>query len=149
MSVAPAIASTETSTKTSALDGTTVDEAMHTGVMTCAPETTLVDVARAMSQHRVHCLVVEGVTNDIHGERLSWMVLSDLDLVRAVHSDLRGLTAVAMARTEPLSIESSATLRQAARMMDEHRLSHLIATEGERPVGVVSTLDVAACAARG
>jgi CBS domain-containing protein len=146
MSVAPSTAPPET---TAALDGMTVSEVMHAGVMTCAPETSLADVARAMSEHRVHCLVVDGITHDIHGERLSWKVLSDLDLVRAVHSGLTGLTAVAMARTEPLSIETSATLRQAARMMDEHHVTHLIATEGERPAGVVSTIDVATCAARG
>jgi CBS domain-containing protein len=144
------VSSTITSADTGApLDATTVADAMHAGVMTCAPQSGLSDVARAMSEHNVHCLVVEGITSGVNGERLSWVVLSDLDLISAVNSGVRGLTAGKVAQTEPLSIESSATLRQAARMMDEHHVTHLIATQGERPAGVVSTLDVAACAARG
>jgi CBS domain-containing protein len=58
------------------------------------------------------------------------------------------LTAADLATTEPLTIEPSAPLAEAALLMDEHGVAHLIVSDGAGPVGVVSTLDIAAALTR-
>ena len=63
----------------------TVSDAMHPGVVSCRPETTLAEVAGLMAEHAVHCVVVDGIMRDAAGgDRLVWAVASDLDVARAV-----------------------------------------------------------------
>ena len=38
----------------------TVADAMHPGILSCDPDATLTEVARMMSTHHVHCIVVRG-----------------------------------------------------------------------------------------
>jgi len=40
-------------------------------------------------------------------------------------------------------------LAEAVRMMDEHNVTHLVVVDRERPVGIISTLDIAGAAAWG
>ena len=54
----------------------TVGEVMRLGVVTCAPDTALSEVAHLMSTHRIHCVVVGGLGEDIHGTRLVWGVVT-------------------------------------------------------------------------
>lgn len=128
----------------------TVAEAMHPGVMICAPDEPLIEVARAFAAHRVHAVLVEGVSGagEGHGERLVWRVLSDRDLCAAA---LAGVdrTAADVANTEALTIEREAPIVEAARLLTEHAVSHLIVVSDGRPVGVLSTLDIAAAIAWG
>jgi CBS domain-containing protein len=132
-----------------AFERATVADVMHTGVMSCQPEAPAVAVARTMARHRIHAVVVDGLRADpIHGESLVWGLVSDLDLARAAHSGIEGLTAGDLAATEPLSIEPSTSLTEAARLMDEHGIAHLIVAEGAWPIGVISTLDIADALAR-
>lgn len=126
------------------LDRTRVAEAMHPGVMSCGPETPLIDVARTMATHRIHCLAVP-VTTGLGGiER--WAVVSDLDLVAAAAAgEIGQRTAGDVAATEALTVSDSETLERAAQMMAEHQAAHLVvlSTAGGHPVGILSTLDVA------
>ena len=85
----------------------------------------------------------------VRGERLVWGVVSDLDLVRAALVGDEGRTAGDLTVTEPVAVEPSASLSVAARLMDEHRTTHLVVVDRERPVGVISSLDVAGVAAWG
>ena len=39
----------------------TVGEVMRLGVVTCAPDTPLSEVARLMGAYRIHCVVVSGL----------------------------------------------------------------------------------------
>ena len=55
-----------------------VHDAMRVGVITCRPETKLVDVARMMVGYDVHSVVVSEV-----GERDPWGIVTSLDLARA------------------------------------------------------------------
>jgi len=109
----------------------------------CAPSTPLSEVAALMSQHRVHCVLVDGVSADERGERLVWGVVSDLDLIRATVADDGALTARAIATTEALTVDSDDDLGAVGAALGEHACSHAVVVEGERPVGVVSTLDPA------
>ena len=52
-------------------------------------------------------------------------------------------TAGELARTEIVTVAPSERIDEVARLMAEHESSHLVVAEDGRPVGVVSTLDVA------
>ena len=128
----------------------TVADAMRPGVMSCQPDAPALTVARMMATHHIHAVVVEGVELDaVHGEQLVWGVVSDLDLARAAHAGAESVTAADLAATEPITIEPSASLVEAARIMDEHATAHLIVVDRQRPVGIISTLDLAGALAWG
>jgi CBS domain-containing protein len=127
------------------LDEISVEETMHRGVLTCPLWTPLRDVARMMATYRVHSIVALGEGDDEDGEPLLWGVVSDLDLLSAAE-DVEGRTAGGTAATELLTVAPDETLARAAELMRDHRVSHLVVVEPEtdRPVGILSTLDVAA-----
>jgi CBS domain-containing protein len=124
----------------------TVGEAMHPGVVTCPLETPLRDVARLMALYRIHAVVAFGEDgDDVDGAGL-WGVVSDLDLVcAAVPGRLEDLTARGTAVTPAVTIARDDTLQHAAQLMSEHEVTHLIVVDSgrTRPVGVLSTLDLA------
>jgi CBS domain-containing protein len=128
------------------LEHATVADAMHPGVMTCDPDAPLTDVARMMASHHVHCIAVLG--DD--GESLAWGIISDLDLIRA-GIDFSGQVAATMAMQPVLTVELSTSLIAAAREMLSHGSSHALVVDPRehRPVGVLSTLDIAGVLAWG
>jgi CBS domain-containing protein len=126
-----------------------VASAMHHGVITCHPGSTLRDVARTMANAGVHAVVVAGDGVDEPGG-LSGIV-SDVDLIAAAArgAALAG-SAVGAAHTEVVTVLARDTLLHATHLMEQHGVTHLVvvAEEGGRPVGVLSTLDVARSLAR-
>lgn len=119
-----------------------VHDVMHEGVITCGREESLTVVAQLMADHRVHSIVVTDEPSDAPS---LWGVVSDLDLVAAASvRDLDEQVAGAAAATPALMIAPDDTLQRAAQLMVENALAHLVVVAGERPVGVISTLDVAA-----
>jgi CBS domain-containing protein len=128
-----------------------VADAMHPGVLTCPSETPLRDVARMLVSYAVHCIVVLGSEEEHEdGEERPWAVVSDLDLVAAaLAGGLDEHTAGGVAGSPVVLISGRETLGQAAHMMSEYQTSHLLVVEPDelRPVGIVSTLDVAAALA--
>ena len=116
---------------------------MHAGFVTCAADTPLRDVARMMAEHRIHCVAVP----DIEGtETLAWGIVSDFDIVGAAAAgSVEGRTAADVAASEALAISDDDVLARAVQLMNEHRASHLVVVGAAtgRPVGVLSTLDVA------
>jgi CBS domain-containing protein len=123
-----------------------VIDAMHPGLISCSLDTPLRTVARMMATYRVHAILVTA-----HGEeelpgRGFWGIVSDADLLRAAESgDLDEQESGAIAVTPVLTIASSDELARAAQLMAEHEASHLIVIERRsgRPIGVLSTLDIA------
>jgi CBS domain-containing protein len=116
---------------------------MHPGFVGCALETPLTSVARLMAQHRVHCIVGFGdVTED---DTSVWGVVSDRDVVAALASG-EAVTAGAVAATEVVTVSPDDTLRHAAQLMRDHDVSHVLVVDprSDRPVGILSTLDIAA-----
>jgi len=118
-----------------------VADAMRPGVLSCPTETSLREVARIMAVHRIHCVVV----GDVRAADGEWSVLSDLDLAGAVESATEDTTAGEIAATDPITLPPTATLDDAARLMAEHEVAHIVIVDprSRAPVGVVSTLDVA------
>jgi CBS domain-containing protein len=122
-----------------------VADVMTLGIITCAPETPLETVAELMATHHVHALAVGGIADD----RLVWGVIDSLDLVRALRDPEAHGLAAAISRQPAHAIEPDALLSEAARLMDERDVAHLVVVDGDRPVGVLSTLDIAGAAAWG
>lgn len=124
-----------------------VRDVMHHGVLTCGRDESLSVVARLMAEHRVHSIVV---TDADHVATGLWGVVSDLDLVAAASvRDLDEQSAGVAAATPALMIAPDDTLQRATQLMVENGLTHLVVVAGSRPVGVLSTLDVAGALAEG
>jgi CBS domain-containing protein len=124
-----------------ALDQLTVGDVMRHGTLSCQPETPLRTVARMMSEHRVHSVVVTEL--DGVGETV-WGIVTDADILRAVGGELDELSAGTAAATELLTVSPDEGLEIAARTMAGHELTHLVVVSRGKPVGVLSSLDVAA-----
>lgn len=125
------------------LEHVRVADAMHAGVVTCTRDAPLRDLARMLVEHRIHCVAIPV----IEGTGIStWAIVSDLDLVGAAAAgSLEGRTAGDIAAGEALTISDDDLLDRAAQLLSEHQVSHLVVVGAAtgRPVGVLSTLDVA------
>ena len=123
----------------------TVADVMTPGMIHCAPETPLETVAELMATRRVHAVAVGGIA----ANHLVWGVIDSLDLVRALRDPEHHAFAEAISRQPAVSIEAGADLADAVALMDERSVAHLVVVDRERPVGVISTLDIAGAAAWG
>ena len=130
------------------LENATVSDAMHPGVMTCEPDATVTDVARAMATNHIHCLAVAGGETQ-QGGAPAWGIISDLDLIRAGVESPDG-AASAMA-SPVVTVEPTTPLADAARLMLTHNAPHLLVVDAakHRPIGILSTLDIAGVLAWG
>ncbi len=127
------------------LQRATVADAMHPGILSCEANASLTDVARLMSTHHVHCIAVMGISHDGPGERLVWGIISDLDVMRAGIRTGADHLAGALALEPIITVEPGVPLRQAGELMLSHGTSHVVVIDPEiqRPIGILSTLDVA------
>jgi CBS domain-containing protein len=117
-----------------------VVDVMHHGVIVCEPGDPLSRVAELMSEHGIHSVVVGPEAGAL------WGIVTDLDLVAAASvRELAEQTAGATAVTPIVAVSPEDTLQWAAQLMTEHAVAHLVVVEPAtgRPVGVLSTLDLA------
>ncbi|HEX8975460.1 MAG TPA: CBS domain-containing protein [Solirubrobacteraceae bacterium] len=133
------------------LEHAKVSDAMHPGILSCPADATLTEVARMMVTHHVHCLAVMNIARDESGESLVWGIISDLDLMRAGTRGEGEPRAAALAAQPIISVKPSMPLRDAAELMLSREVTHLIVVEpaSERPIGILSPLDVAGALAWG
>lgn len=110
------------------------------------------DAEELLRRHRITGLPVIDLAGRLVG------VISQTDLlylaVPAVQALIRhrerGIRVGEVMSTPPVTIESTATVRDAARRMNEERLHRLVAVDGHgRPIGVVSAMDFVTLAAEG
>src|SRR4051812_38234978 len=101
---------------TSSFDHATVLDAMHPGIITCSPETSMATVARTMATHHVHSVMVIGIEAE-PSEHLTWGIVSDLDLVRGAAADGVQLTAGQMAASPAVTVDIQEPLTEVARVM--------------------------------
>ena len=125
-------------------DRSTVADAMSPTVVHCTPDTPLRGVARLMETHSIHAVYVfdYGVEDD-EAMRL-WGLVTDLDLV-AAWPVIENRTAGDSAVTPLVTVSCDDALGRAAQLMAETASTHLAVLDpvSRRPVGVLSTLDVA------
>jgi CBS domain-containing protein len=131
---------------TPSFDHARVADAMRPRVLTCDPETLLVNVAQRMASEHVHAIVVMLETVDPDGEtsHRPWAVVTDHDVLRSAAS-IAHRTAGDVATGEVLVARPDERLPDVAERMLEHGTSHAVVVEPRtgRPVGVLSTLDIA------
>ena len=123
-----------------------VRSAMQLGLFNCAADDGLAAVARTMAEQRVHSVVVADVSRRDHaGEHLAWGIVSDMDLMRALEGGADA-TAGEVAATEIVVVSPRDSLAQAVQLMTDHDTAHLVVASPEtgRPVGMISSLDIAA-----
>ena len=133
------------------LEHATVADAMHPGILSCEPEATLSEVAQMMATQHVHCVAVAGSSHEKPPQYSVWGIISDLDLIAAGIRDDTERTASDLAGQPVITVKPSVSLRDASELMLTHRVSHLVVTDAEagRPIGILSTLDVAGVLAWG
>jgi CBS domain-containing protein len=121
----------------------TVADVMTVGVVNCEPQTPLRTVARLMAGYHVHAVFVFGDGDETATDQ--WGLVSDLDLVAAAWAGIDDRTAGDSVVAPLVTVTADDGLERAAQLMAENGVSHLavLDPETERPVGVVSTLDIA------
>jgi CBS domain-containing protein len=117
----------------------TVLNALQLGLIDCAADADVRVVARLMAEHNVHCVIVRGIEPD------DWGIVSDLDLMAAFRPELTGATAGQLAATDSLVVDPADSLEHAAQLMADHQTTHAVVVDPvtRRPIGILSTLDVA------
>jgi CBS domain-containing protein len=120
-----------------------VADVMRHGVISCEPETSLRDVARIMASYHIHAVVV-GLRDNV------WGVISAGDVLSAAGTDRERWNAGDIAATEFVSARPQATLEEAAQVMREHEVQHVIVVDEDgKPIGMLSSLDIAGALAWG
>ncbi|MGZ8476225.1 MAG: CBS domain-containing protein [Candidatus Limnocylindria bacterium] len=123
-----------------------VADAMRPRVLTCEPGTPLMAVAQRMASEHVHAIVVlpEAAEPDREIDRRPWAVITAHDILRSA-AHVADRTAGDAATGEVLLAHPDEPLPDVAQRMLEHGTSHAVVIEPRtgRPVGVLSTLDIA------
>jgi len=132
------------------LERATVSDAMHPGILACEPDASLSEVAQMMATHHVHCIAVVGISRE-DPQCGVWSVISDLDLVRAGIQGAETASARSIAQQPLVTVEPSTRLRDAGALMLDHGTTHLVVIEpdSQRPIGILSTADIAGVLAWG
>jgi CBS domain-containing protein len=123
-----------------------VADAMHPGVLTCDPQTTMVTIAQGMAREHLHAIVVLRETVDADGavDHRPWGIVTDRDVLRCA-AVINDQVAEDVATRGVLVVHPDDRLDDVAeRMLDQHT-SHAVVVEPrtDQPVGVLSTLDIA------
>jgi CBS domain-containing protein len=118
-----------------------VRDVMSRAIVTCLPDTSAEDAARAMTERRSRSIVVV----DEHGRAVG--VITGADLLSLYRQNV-GDTVSALMTTPVVTCEAEVTLTDAAELMISREVHRLVVVEpsGERetPIGVVSTADIVA-----
>jgi len=123
-----------------------VQDWMHRGVITCRPDTPVVEVASIMDRHDISAVVVTDENHDAVG------VISRTDLVNArfiqpYMKHWRGLNAEHLMSKPVISVAADTSIDEAVQLLHEKKIHRLVVvdpSEGpRRPVGILSITDLA------
>lgn len=128
----------------------TVRDVMHPGIVSCSGAANAAEVARIMASCRVHSVAVLGLSKDERRTPHIWGIVSDLDVLAATTRPAGAATAADLASEPVITVRPTMSLKEAAEAMVRHGVHHVIVADPERhtPVGILSTLDIAAVLAR-
>lgn len=124
------------------MPNTTVMQAKRLGVLTCTPDTTLVDAAQRMTGEDVSALVVVDDEGYLAG------ILSRTDLLRAWDNGRpwADRTVAEYMNPQVVTVGLNTTLAEVTDLLLNERIHRVVAVRHEgdrlRPVGVVSAADV-------
>jgi crotonyl-CoA carboxylase/reductase len=124
----------------------TVRDVMHPGIVSCTGDARAAEVARMMVDRGVHCIAVVGPAQDGSGAPRVWGIVSDLDVLSALTRPGPSAKAAELASQPVITVRPTLALDEAVEAMVRYGAHHVVVTDPERrtPVGVLSTLDVAA-----
>ena len=119
-----------------------VEDAMRHGLIEAHPWMNIQSVARMMASYHVHSVVISAAGDE--GRVRPWGVVTDMDVVRGAR-EARDRQVGDCISTDLVTVAPGDSLERAAELMDEHGVTHLIVVDPERdrPLGIVSTLDIA------
>ena len=128
----------------------TVKDLMHRGLITCQPDASLGQIAKLLTQHHVHALIVAESNDNPLG------IISDFDLLAgewlSVDKDslnaMRKMTARELMTAPIQSMEADTSVEDAARILSEKQVHRMLVTELGAPVGVISVSDIVASIAK-
>lgn len=133
------------------LDDILVREAMHAGIIECAPSTSITSLAILLADHGVHAVAVSGAARSTPGRaRPVQAIVEAMDVLAGARHWTSVRTAEGLAGPRPIVVSQDDSVDSAARLMSKHGTTHVVAVDGEGvPTGVLSALDVAGvCASR-
>lgn len=102
----------------------------------CTEGVALDEVVRIMREQGVGSMVVVDQRSRPVG------IFTEHDLVQALAQDLRGMPVSAAMTPDPVALPAHALAYEAALVMIEHRVRHVLVTEGAKLVGVISERDL-------
>lgn len=119
---------------------------MHRGVITCRPETPVVEVAEIMERNDISALVVV----DHEGDALGVISRTDLVNARFIQPYMKhwhGLHAEHLMTRPVISVNLDTTISEAVQLLNEKHVHRLVVVERSgghvRPVGILSVTDLA------
>ncbi len=120
-----------------------IRDVMTRGVVTVSADTSVKEIAEIMTNRQLSGVVVIAAYGDTLG------FISELDIVEVLDKpNLRAMTAEDIMSSRLIAVAPDATLRQAARIMNEGRIHRLLilsekgAGALQRPVGILSASDI-------
>jgi len=117
-----------------------VRDLMHRGVITCKPETSLLEVVRVIADTDVHAIVVVDAKGVAKG------IISHMDILPLYGEDLSNYQAKDIMTASVIEVSPETPVTEAARIMLDHKIHRLVVTkpsrEGRKPIGVLSTTDI-------
>ncbi len=106
--------------------------------ITASPATPVEDVVAVLASRRISAVPLV----DDRGSIVGVLSRSDLLRYRRHHAHLRDVECGALMAQGPIVVESSTPLRDAARLMLEHRIHRVFVVDHGRLVGVLTTTDL-------
>jgi CBS domain-containing protein len=126
------------------MEGMTVRDAMHQGVITCDSSTSVRDAVRLMNEKRLRSLVVVDFDCALAG------IITEMDIVaaRLVHEGSKPwdqLTVGEIMTSRVLTVTPDTSLKEAAKILVSHRIHRLVVAEPDdmcTPIGILSLGDI-------
>lgn len=120
-----------------------VAQVMHRGVVTCAEETPIPQVAQLLTRHDISALPVV----DAEGFLVGIITRSDLVTLRAHEDYWRAMKAEHAMVRQVTTITPDDTLAEASKRMSDQKIHRLIVIEQNengraKPIGVISQTDI-------
>jgi CBS domain-containing protein len=126
------------------MEGMTVRDAMHHGVVTCDSSISVRDAVRLMNEKRLRSLVVVDFDCALAG------IITEMDIVaaRLVHEGGKPwdqLTVGEIMTNRVLTVTPDTSLKEAAKLLVSHRIHRLVVAESDdmcTPIGILSLGDI-------
>ncbi|SRR5258708_140533 len=119
-----------------------VNDLMHKGLITCAPGTSLGQVAATLAEHHVHALVVAeqadkplGIISDFDLLAGEWLSVDEESL-----NTMRKLTARDLMTAPIETVDANTPAESAAKRMADKNIHRMLVMDAGKPVGYSRSL---------